>query len=98
MYGNGSDAHNKYCGFRYIPETPSDPGEIVYFFFPMFIFKDGQIRTTAKVVLSDWFGLPDPDATSGGVDGSALEGPDLEREIPASGRIQEERVYGTGSR
>jgi len=61
-YTNGSNAHNRYCGFRYIPSKASDPGEIVYFFFPMFIFKDRQIRATAKVVLSDWFGLPDPDA------------------------------------
>jgi len=57
-----SDAHNKYCGFRYIPSKPTDPGEIVYFFFPMFPFRDSEIRATAKVVLSDWFGLPDPDA------------------------------------
>jgi hypothetical protein len=66
-YGNASRAHDKYCGFRYIPEGPSDPGEIVYFFFPMFLFKDSQIRETAKVVLSDWFGLPDPDASEMGV-------------------------------
>jgi hypothetical protein len=58
----GSDSNNRYCGFRYIPERPQDPGEIVYFLFPMFPFKDDQIRSTAKVVLSDWFGLPDPDA------------------------------------
>ena len=31
----------------------------------MFPFKDDQIRSTAKVVLSDWFGLPDPDAGDG---------------------------------
>jgi hypothetical protein len=59
---SGSKAHDKYCGFRYIPTDPGDQGEIVYFFFPMFPFDDSQIRATAKVVLSDWFGLPDPDA------------------------------------
>jgi hypothetical protein len=57
-----SKAHGMYCGFRYIPTGPTDHGEIVYFFFPMFPFKDDQIRATAKVVLSDWFALPDPDA------------------------------------
>jgi hypothetical protein len=57
-----SKAHGKYCGFRYMPAGPSDHAEIVYFFFPMFPFKDDQIRATAKVVLSDWFALPDPDA------------------------------------
>jgi hypothetical protein len=61
-----SGAHNKYCGFRYIPEKPQDPAEIVYFFFPMFPFNDSHIRATAKVVLSDWFGLPDPDAPNPG--------------------------------
>jgi hypothetical protein len=59
---NRSKAHNMYCGFRYIPAGLSDHGEFVYFFFPMFPFKDDQIRATAKVVLSDWFALPDPDA------------------------------------
>ncbi len=62
-----SDANNKYCGFRYIPSKTTDPAEIVYFFFPMFPFEDSQTRATAKVVLSDWFGLPDPDALSGAV-------------------------------
>jgi hypothetical protein len=56
-----SKAYNKYCGFRYLPSNPEDGGDFVYFFFPMFIFKDAEIRATAKVVLSDWFGLPDPD-------------------------------------
>jgi hypothetical protein len=69
-----SRAYNKYCGFRYIPSEPTDPGEIVYFFFPMFIFNDPQIRDTAKVVLSDWFGLPDPDAPGAGVAGTGLGG------------------------
>jgi hypothetical protein len=58
--------HDKYCGFRYIPSSTSDPAEIVYFFFPMFPFDLTQIRGTAKVVLSDWFGLPDPDVPSSG--------------------------------
>ncbi len=57
-----SFTNEKYCGFRYIPSEPADPGEIVYFFFPMFPVKDAQIRSIAKVVLSDWFGLPDPEA------------------------------------
>lgn len=60
MYSS-SGADNKYCGFRYVPPGADDPGEIVYFFFPMFLFNDNHIRATAKVVLSDWFGLPDPD-------------------------------------
>jgi hypothetical protein len=63
---NGSPAHKKYCAFRYIPEEPEDPGEIVYFFFPMFPWNDSHIRATAKVVLSDWFALPDPDAEASG--------------------------------
>jgi hypothetical protein len=58
-----SHLNNLYCGFRYIPSELSDPSEIVYFFFPMFPFDDSDIRATAKVVLSDWFGLPDPDVT-----------------------------------
>ena len=62
----GSKNHEKFCGFRYLPTGPSDHGEIVYFFFPMFAFDDGDIRATAKVVLSNWFGLPDPDALPGG--------------------------------
>jgi hypothetical protein len=70
----GSDAHNRYCGFRYIPSEPTDPAEIVYFFFPMISFQDQQIRNTAKVVLSDWFGLPDPDVPSPGADGAGLGG------------------------
>ncbi len=57
-----SYAHDKYCGFRYIPSKDTDPAEMVYFFFPMFPFNDPEIRETAKVVLTDWFGLPDPDA------------------------------------
>jgi hypothetical protein len=69
-----SRAHNKYCGFRYIPSKPTDPGEIVYFLFPMFPFSDPEIRATAKVVLSDWFGLPDPDAPGAGVAGTGLGG------------------------
>jgi hypothetical protein len=70
-----SPYQNKYCGFRYIPSDPTGPGEIVYFFFPMFIFDDPGIRATAKVVLSDWFGLPDPDVSGGGLSGrSALVG------------------------
>jgi hypothetical protein len=68
-----SDAHNKYCGFRYIPTKPTDPGEIVYFFFPMFSFNDNHIRATAKVILSDWFGLPDPDLNGGGADETGSE-------------------------
>jgi hypothetical protein len=67
-----SPAHKKYCGFKYIPTGPEDSGDFVYFFFPMFIFKDDLIRTTAKVVLSDWFGLPDPDAPGAGPDETAL--------------------------
>jgi hypothetical protein len=70
----GSNAHNKYCGFRYVPSDPSDPGEIVYFMFPMFLFRDSQIRATAKVVLSNWFGLPDPGASSGSRDEGGLGG------------------------
>ena len=57
-----SKAHKRYCGFRYIPEGPSDHGEIVYFFFQMYAIADDDARAVAKVVLSDWFGLPDPDA------------------------------------
>jgi hypothetical protein len=57
-----SKGHRLYCGFRYVPTGPTDHGEIVYFFFQMFPFKDDQIRATAKVVLSDWFGLPYPNA------------------------------------
>jgi hypothetical protein len=57
-----SGAYNKYCGFRYVPSGPEDPAEIVYCFFPMFPFDRTQTRELAKVVLSDWFGLPDPDA------------------------------------
>jgi hypothetical protein len=56
-----SDAHGKYCGFRYVPRGESDHGEIVYFFFPMYPMRDGQARETAVVILSDWFGLPLPD-------------------------------------
>jgi hypothetical protein len=67
-----SDAHNKYCGFRYLPPDPEDPGEIVYFFFPMFPFNDSHSRATTKVVLSDWFGLPDPDVPGAGIDGEGL--------------------------
>lgn len=73
-YSVESRAHNKYCGFRYIPDSPDDPGEIVYFFFPMFPFRDAQIRATAKVVLSNWFGLPDPDAPATAA-GEALREP-----------------------
>jgi hypothetical protein len=62
--------HNKYCGFRYIPSKASDPGEIVYFFFPMFILDDVEARATTEVVLSDWFGLPYPDVPGTGVDGA----------------------------
>jgi len=90
-----SGAHNKYCGFRYIPSRPTDPAEIVYFFFPMFPFDDLQIRATAKVVLSDWFGLPDPDAPSAGIDGAGLNGADLDSSKPASDRIQAKPVVGT---
>ena len=69
-----SGAHNKYCGFRYIPSEPTDPGEIVYFLFPLFPLNESQVRATAKVVLSDWFGLPDPDAASAGTDEAGLSG------------------------
>jgi len=74
-----SGGHDKYCGFRYLPSEPTDPAEIVYFFFPMISFNDAQIRGTAKVVLSEWFGLPDPDAPVAeagrmGADGSGDEG------------------------
>ncbi len=72
-----SDWHNKYCGFRYIPSEPSDPGEIVYFFFPMFPFNDAQIRATAKVVLSDWFGLPDPDEPGTGTGNAGISGAEV---------------------
>lgn len=58
--------YKKYCAFRYIPTGPNDPCEIVYFFFPMYCFKDEQIRALAKVVLTDWFGLPDPDTEAPG--------------------------------
>jgi hypothetical protein len=94
LYGSQSSAHDRYCGFRYIPSDPSDPGEIVYFFFPMFLFKDPQIRATAKVVLSDWFGLPDPDLHNAGNDGAELEGVDLDSNKPASDRIQAKPVHG----
>jgi hypothetical protein len=60
----GSKADGKFCGFRYIPGEALDQGEIVYFFFPMYPIYDDQARATAKVVLSDWFGLPDPDAAA----------------------------------
>lgn len=63
---SGSKAHGKYCGFRYIPRGTFDHGEIVYFFFPMFPMYDDQARATAKVVLTDWFGLPDPDGPASG--------------------------------
>jgi hypothetical protein len=69
-----SGCHNKYCGFRYIPSEPTDPGEIVYFLFPMFPFNDQQIRATAKVVLSDWFGLPDPDGATASTDRVGFSG------------------------
>jgi hypothetical protein len=94
-YGSMSGAHNKYCGFRYVPSDPTDPGEIVYFFFPMFIFKDPQIRATAKVVLSDWFGLPDPDLQGSDIDGVGLNGADLGGNRPTSGPIQAKPVLGT---
>jgi hypothetical protein len=58
---DASDAHGKYCGFRYVPQAENDHGEIVYFFFPMYPMRDDQARGTALVVLSDWFGLPHPD-------------------------------------
>lgn len=67
-----SAMHNKYCGFRYIPSKATDHGEMVYFFFPMFTFEDEDIRAAAKVVLSDWFGLPDPDLSGGGAERSPL--------------------------
>jgi hypothetical protein len=70
---SGSGANNKYCAFRYIPAEPEDPGEIVYFFFPMFPWRDSQIRATAKVVLSDWFGLPDPDAEAPGAGAAGMD-------------------------
>lgn len=58
-----SKAHNKYCGFRYLPSRVTDHGEIVYFFFPMYPIADNDARAVVKVVLSEWFGLPDPDAS-----------------------------------
>jgi len=71
-YDSHSPAHKKYCGFRFIPSDPSDPCEFVYFLFPMFPFKDDLIRETAKVILSDWFGLPDPDAPGAGEPGAPV--------------------------
>jgi hypothetical protein len=59
---SASAADGKFCGFRYIPRGSFDHGELVYFFFRMYPMYDDQARATAKVVLSDWFGLPDPDA------------------------------------
>jgi len=68
VHGRDEDGavHSKYCAFRYVPSQSTDPAEMVYFFFPMFRFNDSHIRATAKVILSDWFGLPDPDAPSPG--------------------------------
>jgi hypothetical protein len=57
-----SKADNLYCAFRYIPRGPSDHGEIVYNLFSMYPFYDDQSRQYAKAVLTDLFGLPDPDA------------------------------------
>jgi hypothetical protein len=59
-----SKASGRYCGFRYMPQGSYDHGEIVYFFFPMYPIYSDQARATAKVVLSDWFGLPDPDGAA----------------------------------
>lgn len=60
-----SKVNGKYCGFRYMPQNAYDHGQIVYFFFPMYPMYDSQARATAKVVLSDWFGLPYPGAAVG---------------------------------
>jgi hypothetical protein len=70
--GENSEAHNKYCAFRYKPDGLSSQGEIVYFFFQMYPFRDDQIRRTAKVVLTDWFGLPDPDGAANQVSEAAV--------------------------
>ncbi len=59
---SASKADGLYCGFRYITRGPTDHGEIVYFFFPMYPMDNDDSRQTAKAVLTDMFGLPDPDA------------------------------------
>lgn len=56
-----SRADRKYCGFRYMPRGRNDHGEIVYFWFPMYPIRDAQARQLARAVLTDMFGLPDPD-------------------------------------
>jgi hypothetical protein len=56
-----STRNGLYCGFRYIPTGPTDHGEIVYNFFTMYPFFDDRSREYAKAVLTDLFGLPDPD-------------------------------------
>lgn len=63
MRSQNNRANGKFCGFRYVPTGPTDHGEIVYMFFPMYPFMDDQIRQMAKAVLTDMFGLPDPDQT-----------------------------------
>jgi hypothetical protein len=56
-----SRADNRYCAFRYIPSGRNDHGEIVYFWFQMYPLYDDVSRQLAKAVLTDMFGLPDPD-------------------------------------
>jgi hypothetical protein len=59
-----STAYRKYCAFRYLPSGPTDHGEVVYFFVHPFYLRTDDARALAKVVLTDWFGLPDPDAAA----------------------------------
>jgi hypothetical protein len=56
-----SKADNRYCGFRFIPAGRNDHGEIVYFLFNMYPLENEESRQLAKAVLTDMFGLPDPD-------------------------------------
>jgi hypothetical protein len=56
-----SRADNRYCGFRYIPSGRLDHGEIVYLWFQMYPLHNDQARQLTKAVLTDIFGLPDPD-------------------------------------
>jgi hypothetical protein len=57
-----SHGEGRYCGFRYIPTYDEDHGELVYFFFHMYPILSDQSRAMTNVILTDWFGLPYPEA------------------------------------